>query len=400
MVLLVLWLWLFIQEGALRGGPSGKAFGADYAMFVTAAQVLADGGNPYDHALLYRTERSTLVSQHLSILKAKSTVRVGNPPLLFWAMRPLVGLPFQPTALAWILFLCAATAGGFLALLHYMGWQTWLVPVTAFMLVPQVVMGPFYGNVVSIEFAAISFALLTMRRYPLLSGALLSVAWLKPATALPITLLICLFHTHDRRRVVIGFVGTSMILLLFTIGVLGWDRLTQWVIGLLGYSRDIGISPDMASFAGLYIRTVPHVLRPGIEVLGVCIALISTALVWRRYRRCQAPVLAVAWLWFLWFLATPFAHFYDEVLLTVPLLALVGRNGTWIARSEAAWGLYLVLGSLLLISVAPHGIQLLWLPLLAATLCLYLASRSPRYVPEVNLLRPVAPSPVFARQSE
>src|SRR5690349_4403778 len=30
LILLALWLWAFYQEGAFRGGPSGKAFGADY----------------------------------------------------------------------------------------------------------------------------------------------------------------------------------------------------------------------------------------------------------------------------------------------------------------------------------------------------------------------------------
>lgn len=375
-LLLVVWLWLLYQEGALRGGPSGRALGADYAMFATAAQVMRDGGNPYDHHFLYLREKSQLAREHLSILKNRGVVRVGNPPLLFWAMEPLAEMPFQPAAIAWIVSLLLISAAAFLALLRYMGWRVWLAPLILFMLVPQVYMGPFYGNVVSLEFAGVSFALFVMRRHPALAGVFLTVAWLKPVTAFPVVLLIILFHTHDRRSAIGGFVGATATLLISTILLLGWHRCEQWIGGLLAYSRDLAISPDMASLSGLYVRSTYSWLRLSIEGAGIGAALLCSALVWYRLRgRGQAPPIAVAWLWALWFIAVPYAHFYDEVLLTVPVLAVLGRDGRWLTRRVSAVALYLVVLSLLLISLAPHGVGLLWLPLAGILLCLYRARR-------------------------
>jgi hypothetical protein len=384
-VLLLLWIWLFYAEGAFRGGPSGKSFGADFGMFMGAAKIVKDGGNPYDRTLLYRTEQQYLAQQHLPILKNKAIVRVGNPPLFFWALSPLTRIPFQPLSWAWTIFLYLMSAAGFLALLRYFGWRGRVARVAAllvFLLAPQVVFGPFYGNGVSLVFAAVAFALLLSDRHPILAGALLSVAWLKPPPALPVVLLIFLFHIRDRRSALLGFGAVTAVLAALMIGVTGVERVPQWIHGLTGYSQDINVSPDIASFSGLYVRNVAHGVRLFAEVCSLAVALILTVLAWHRYRSATpVPYLAVAWLWMFWFLAAPYAHFFDEVLLTVPILTLVGQNGEWITRREAAWGLSCALASLLLVSASPLGVQLLWLPLVVVMLCLYTAARSPRYMP-------------------
>jgi len=382
--LLMLWIWLFYAEGAFRGGPSGKSFGADFAMFVGAAKILEAGGNPYDHAQLYRTEKSFLARQHLPILKDKAIVRVGNPPLFFWALAPLTGLPFQPVSWAWSIFLYLVSAAGFLALLRYLGWRGRAVyfALALFLLAPQVVFGPFYGNGVGLVFAAIAFALVLSERHPTIAGALLTVAWLKPPPALPIVLLLFLFHFRDRKHALLGFSAGTAVLLSWMVGVTGLERVPLWLHGLTGYSQDINISPDIASFSGLYVRVVAHHVRLFAEACSVAVAMILTALAWYRYRdSTQVPFLAVAWLWFLWFLAAPYAHFFDEILLTIPLLVLFGTNGRWVTRREPAWALYCAMASLLLISASPFGIQLLWLPLVGCMLCLYVASRSRDYAP-------------------
>ncbi len=378
-ILLVLWVWLFYAEGALKGGASGQAFGADFAMFIGAAQVVHDGGNPYDRALLYRTESRLLHRQHLPIMTIRTTVRVGNPPLFFWALSPLAGLPFQMVADAWVLILYALSVLAFASLLAHLGWRRWTLPTLFFMLMPQTIFGPFFGNVSVLVFTGIAFALVFMRRYPVVSGILLSVAWLKPPTALPIVLLIVLFHTHDRRALVQGFVGSSLTWLALTLVTTGQGSVVNWIHGLLNYSRDMVTQPDVASFAGLYIRDVPSGMRLSIEALSVAIAVICTALAWHRYRGVgQVPLLSVAWLWALWFLATPYAHFYDEIALTIPVLALIGRDARWVTRRESIASIYLAFASLLVISVAPAGIQLLWLPLVGIMLCLYIGGRSLR----------------------
>lgn len=376
LVLLVLWMWLFYAEGAYSGGPSGKAFGADFAMFVAAAQVLHEGGNPFDHTRLYRTERLMLQRQGLPILKQAPTVRVGNPPLFFWALQPLTKLPFQSTALAWILAMYALAAGGLIGCLRFLGWKRRFLPCLVFLLMPQVVLGVFYGNVICLVFAGLSWALALLKTRPFLAGMLLSVAVLKPPVALPTVLLVVLFSPRVRGRVVAGFGTAVAALFAVTLAVMGWKILVLWVGGLLGYSRDIALEPDVASLAGLYVRWAPTPLHLGLEsvILGIAFAL--TGLWWWKYRNLrEMAVLAASWLWFVWFLATPYAHFFDEIVLTVPVLALLGPDGQNLSGRLPVWGLYLMFFSLFLLSWSPFQTQLLSLTLLAVMICLLFVAR-------------------------
>lgn len=379
-VLLFLWLWLFNAEGAFLGGPGGEAFEADFAMFVGAAQVLKDGGNPYDHNLLYRTERALLQRQGLRILKNKILVRVGNPPLLFWLMQPLARLPYQPVALAWMFGLYILSALGCLAALMYMRWSRRALPLAIFLLMPPVVMSAFYGNVASIVFAALCFSLAMMRRHPILAGVMLSFVWLKPQVALPIAGLILLFHPVRRDRVLDGFGFASVVIIIATVVTTGWASLGHWAHALTGYSRDLAYSPSIASLTGLYVRWTASSVRLGAELFVLASAVVLTAFWWWKHRDIpDTPSLEYAWLWLVWFLATPYAHFYDEMLLTIPILALLGRNGWRVTERLPAAALYLMFLSLLVISWAPARIQLLSLPVLIVAWLLYFATREPRY---------------------
>lgn len=386
LVLLVLWLWLFSAEGAFKGGPSGKAFAADFAMFVGGAQILQDGGNPYDHALLYRTERAYLAQQGLPILSRRAVVRVGNPPLFFWVLAPFVRHSFQPEAYLWMALLYILSATGFLALLRYLGWRRWKLPLFIFLLMPEVALGPFYGNVIGVVFCCIAFALLCLERHPAFSGVLLTAAWLKPPAALPIVLLILLFHAPRPKAVMGGFLGGTALLTVMMVAVTGPTRMLQWLNGMIGYSRDLASSPAIASLTGLYAGNVPTPYRTGIEALSLIIAVVLTALAWHRLRR-EGPVsvFAIGWLWVLWFLATPYAHFFDAILLTIPIAATVGRDGMWATSREGAVALYLAFAALLVISATPLRVQLLWLPILGILLVLRAATVR-RQVGELQLI--------------
>ncbi len=129
-------------------------------------------------------------------------MRVGNPPLFFWALEPLPSRPFQPVALAGILVLYLLSIDGFMAALYRFGWKRYTLAALCFILMPQVVLGMFNGNVIGLVFAGIGLSLALAPRYPALAGALLSVAWLKPPVALPIVLLIAAFHVVRPARLV------------------------------------------------------------------------------------------------------------------------------------------------------------------------------------------------------
>lgn len=380
MILLVMWLWLFRSEGAFDGGPNGKAFEADLAMYLGAAQILKQGGNPYDTTLLYQTERSSLSRQGLPITEQRAIVRVGNPPLFLWALEPLTRFRFQVVALSWMVFLSALTLVGFLGCLRYLGWRRWLFPCAFFALMPQVIFGPFYGNFISLAFAGVGVGLALLKKHPFAAGMVLSLALLKPPVATPIVLLILLFHPLERRRAAAGFGLASLSLFLLTIPTAGWASLQHWPEGLLGYSRHINVSPDVASLAGLYVRLTPEIPRASLQLLCLTLASALTAYWgWQHRASRETPLLVLSWLWFIWFLATPYAHFYDEILLTVPILVLLGRDGFRVGWRLPSRALYLMFFSILFISFAPYQIQLLPVPLLMVTVILVTADLNPRY---------------------
>jgi hypothetical protein len=72
-------------------------------------------------------------------------------------------------------------------------------------------------------------------------------------------------------------------------------------------------------------------------------------------------------------------HYEDEVLLAIPLLALLGRDARWGTHRLPAIALYMVFFSPLLIGWTPFSLQLLGLMLVPAGIAAYLATRNPRY---------------------
>src|SRR5206468_1405431 len=78
------------------------------------------------------------------------------------------------------------------------------------------------------------------------------------------------------------------------------------------------------------------------------LAVAAATLVWWWKHRTtpNAGILDIAWLWIAWFLAAPFAHFHDEVVLTLPVLAVLGRDAAWMGRWPATVALYVVLFSI------------------------------------------------------
>jgi hypothetical protein len=118
--------------------------------------------------------------------------------------------------------------------------------------------------------------------------------------------------------------------------------------------------------------------------LGVLSAIVVTVIMLRRRQSfTQAPALAFGWLWLLWFLVSPYAHFFDQILLTLPILVFMGRDGEFVTRRNQAVCLYLLFFSLFLIQWAPDGVQLLSLPLVVVAVALELegiTARSVQYV--------------------
>jgi hypothetical protein len=188
-----------------------------------------------------------------------------------------------------------------------------------------------------------------MRRYPFAAGAVLSLALLKPQVALAGAGLIILFLSTDRLRAIAGFLsatGLAFLLMLMTTGPasIGW-----WLGALTDYSQRLAVQPDIASLSGLYVYSAAGPVRMALEAASLLVAVAATGVWWwKRGRNGANQPLDIAWLWILWFLATPFAHFHDEVVLALPVLAMVGTDGRWIGRWPSTVAIYALLLSIVI----------------------------------------------------
>jgi hypothetical protein len=354
-LLLVLFLWSIAGTVATSVGPSGRHYGIDYAAYLAAARITKDGDNPYDAHLLYDTEWQILRRQRLPITANRPIVRVGSPMLSYWAFEPFLRLPFQRGAYVWMIGMYVLAGIGFLASLRYAGWDRPLLPLLILLAMPQALIGTYFeGNNVGLVCAALGLALALQARFPLLAGLILTFAWLKPQVALPLVLLVLLFHARRPAPAWLGFGAGTAAFLALSILTDGVRSLRLWVGGLFGYSGGLRAQVDIASLVSLYDRWAPSGPRLAIEVALVALALVLTVIVWWRVRTEQrVPWVEISLLWFAWFLASPSAHFYDEILLVAPILLLLGRNGWRLSSPYSIAGIYLLFLSFFVTSWYP-----------------------------------------------
>ncbi|HEX6509485.1 MAG TPA: glycosyltransferase family 87 protein, partial [Chloroflexota bacterium] len=367
---LSLWVVLFLASGSLTQGPSPKHLGGDFVLFLSGAKVVETGGNPYDQRVLYQSERQLLHADGVRPPAFDPYMRVGNPPLLFWLVQPLTRLSFSPLTIAWCAAMYALCGIGFLGFLSFLVWRRRLVPLVFFMAMPQTLYAAYYGNVDGVVVAGLGLAVALVRKHPFAAGALLTVTVLKPQVALPGACLIVLFLSRSRLRAAAGFCTAAAIELLVTLVTTGPASVGWWLHALIGYSARLGVQPDIASLSGLYVYGSSDPIRIALEVTSLGVAVAATALWWWP-RRSDGGVtaLAMAWLWILWFLATPFAHFHDEVVLTLAVLAILGLDGKWIGRWPATLTLYVLLFSLLVFPTSRAHTDFQSLTLLVVLAC-------------------------------
>jgi hypothetical protein len=385
-MLLALWVWLFIALGTLAGGPNGDSFGTDFAMFYSAAKVTAHGGNPYDSVHLFVVERALTHAAHLRMASALY-VRVANPPLFFWALEPLTRLPYQLAAYIWIGGMYLLAAIGFVVALTYFGWTQKILATVLFLAMPQVMLGMYYANVNGLEFGALAGGLALQRRYPALGGLVLSLTWLKPQIGLPLAALIALFHTPSVRRMATGFLVGSIGLLAVNAAALGPASLVRWIGALLEFRRHATTYTDISSLGSVFSGFGSQALSGILQVAAIVLATVLTAAWWMHVRgEGEVPFRAVGWLWGVWMLVTPLLHFHDELVLAIPLLAVLGTNGKDLGRWPVIAALYTSYFSIIALAIRPGGVEWIWVPLLLLTVCLFLGRRChPHSIQDVHV---------------
>jgi Glycosyltransferase family 87 len=364
---LLLWFAVFGVGHLFHEGPTGKGLATDFAVFSGAANALKHGQNPYDYRTLYRSERFLLARQRLPVTSNAFNVRAGNPPLFYWALEPLTAVPFQRIAWVWILAMYVCSAAGFVFALRYLGWTSWVFPTIVFLLLPETVTGALYGNVHGPVFAALSLSLLLVRRHPAVAGAVAALGWLKPQLALPLIFVIFVFHCPDRKRMLVGFLSVTAFLLGLTLLATGPHSLLEWLTGLNNWSKELNKQPNIASLSGLYALWAPRSVQIALTSILLAGAVAVTVVARRRWPIGIVPPSRSGWLWVLWFLVSGYTHYPDLIVLAVPVLALLGRDGSNVTRPRSIAVLYLSLFSLALfpsplisLAVIAVGVILAW----------------------------------------
>src|SRR5947209_16118126 len=169
-LVLLIWVIVAVQTAFIFGGPSGRGFGSDFAIMYAGSRLLERGQNPYDHRLAFAEQRQALRAQGLKASTDRSLIRVGNPPLMLWAIEPLARMGFLAAGWTWLVIQVVCTLLGFFACVLALGWRKWVPPLLVFLALPQVMLQHFYGNVTSVVFAGFSWAYLLASRRPFLAG--------------------------------------------------------------------------------------------------------------------------------------------------------------------------------------------------------------------------------------
>jgi Glycosyltransferase family 87 len=367
-LLVSIWIWALVSVGHVSDGPQARNFGGDFALNMSGAYAQQHGMNPYNGAALLIAEQRFLGHEGIQTKIDAATASLtweGYPPLYFWLLRPLLGFSFRAVALTWIAALYFSLAIGFLAALKYLEWKHRVIPCLLFLAMPQATLEVYYANPTPLIFMMVMLALVLQRTRPFAAGLVFSLACIKPQLALLGFVMLALFHAADRRRFILGTASGVCFLLAANVAACGTGSVMEWFNGLVGVSSITGRQPNMAPLIGLYAGWVSATVRLLLEVSTLAVACLLTYFTWRRTRlQHEIPVFSVAWLWVVWFLALPYAHFADEIVLSIPILAMLGRDTRLLGRWTPSLLPYLMYFSALLFSASFHGAQLLSLPLL------------------------------------
>jgi hypothetical protein len=374
-LLTLLWIRVFLSFAHVSSLPDGQPAGGDFGHNMGSAYVMKQGGNPYDTAELVRGEKAYLEAHGVPIFAGATdpaTVWSGYPPLYFWLLQPFTEFAFPLIAFAWILVMGAALAVGALMCLTFLGWTARAFPALLFLVAPPTTLHLYYTNAAGAAVAMILAAVAISRRFPFAAGVLLSISCVKPQVGVPSFLLVALFSPPRRWRIVSGFSAGALSLFILTMLGPGPQSFVAWTNGLFGVSNLVGQQVNMVPLVGLYAGYLSQPLHNTLEFLTVAAALGLTVWYWRRLRGYSSvPFHLVAWLWPLWMLALPYAHFADEIVLLPAVLAVLGHNGRNIAQLGPALCVYLLYLSTALYNVEIGHMQLLSLPLIAVTILMY-----------------------------
>ncbi len=312
--------------------PHDPALGLDFAAFYAAGVALRQGHDPYNWAQL-RT-----IEHHLRSIsdphRAMSFDSYANPPFFTALMAPVTALPVDVAYVSWVVVSILALLAGLAVTAHTYGMERWRV-LLLFVLTPVCAICLFLGQQTPLLLLGLVLALYALRRgWYVAAGIALSLGWIKPHLMLPLALVaMAMVRWPAARRVLAGFLGATVALVLLSLLASGGEGLASWGDDLLHYGRTMdSLQPNISSLAGLYLSVIGRSWSGWLAggCLGVWMLFAALA-IWRARRACLEPgddtwLHAFATVLVAWLLFIPYTHPPDLVLVVPALPLLLGRR--------------------------------------------------------------------------
>lgn len=304
--------------------------GSDFQDFYAAAYADAHGIDLYNWPALWRAEQ-IVYNGGVGHTRPFSFVPYGNPPPFALLLRPLTALPESAAYLLWACLILLTTAGG-----AYLGLASWprrrrILATILIALSPAALFNVRLGQSSSLLVLGLGAAVwLLHRRRGAAAGAALTLGMVKPHLAIPLACIaLCAAPREQRRSALLGFLAaTAAWGALAVVADGGPGIFGRWWASIHDYLGSIRFQPDVASIPGIYYANAPEAMIGPLNSL--CLLLAAAAIIVLARRAWGGEARARALLFgggiAAYFALSPYVHTGDQVVLALPLLALIGPD--------------------------------------------------------------------------
>ena len=326
----------------------------DFLQVWAAGRLHLAGENPYDPTRMFEL-------QHANRLPDDRASMMWNPPWALALVMPLGALPINAAQVIWLGLLFASVVGS-----AFLLWRLadgprelrWLPVAAALTFAPTwfLLVG---GQIAALTLLGVAGFLTALRvDRPFLAGACIALTAIKPHLFVPLAigLVIDAIRSRDGRRIVLG--GLAVALVAAVVATLPnpqvWNDYLAATTGA-GSERHKSLTDWINPTIGAWVRSALPGRPFWVQWVPTIAAGIGFAIYWWRAGSVEHWGRVMAWVIPLGLLAAPYGSWMcDQVLLLVPLIALLARAAE---RPETAQRLWPVAVLLVLGSVAAIGMM-------------------------------------------
>jgi hypothetical protein len=343
-----------------------NSLGNDSRVFYSAASVADAGGNPYDFHLLRAEEARVNQAAPASQRQAFGPAPYAYPPLMTALYTLLLPLGERGFYFASAAILLGALAVAFLLTAAGTGWANLRIGAWALLVSAPSILGLVAGNPSNLLFLAWAAGFYCLARgRPILAGAVLAMALVKPPIALALAAAMMLASPAVAVPLLLGFGAGTALFLGANLLLAGPGAMSNWVDSLVGFAGTINVSGSpnqQCCLAGLPALLMDH--APTLVAVGAALLVVAAVLgAGVRSPAAREDVadnwlLRVALLTAAALAASPYVHLNDLVLETLPVMVVASRRVNPVTVTALlAWGLGSSLALVLsvVLAVVLHG---------------------------------------------